>query len=333
MIIELFKHIYFRLPLLIRLLLSIFVIMYIFGVTIHFVEPTEFPTIFDGIWWSFVTGATVGFGDFAPETIPGRIIGILLILSGGGLLTFYITSFSASTVKHEQNLSKGKVAFKGKGHIIFIGWNERTRKLIDLTINKDSKAEIVLIDHTLTKLPYQDNPVHFIHGYPSEDATLKLANIDLAAKVIVSADILKNERQADNHTILTTVALRGNNEEIPIIAEILSKSQVDNALRAGANTVIRSNDFMSVLFYHELFHFKQAKPFEAILHLLSSQQFHHLSLPEELESESFFEAANYYLKKHQLLFGILRNDEWEINPVADFILKEGDVLLTLKSWE
>ncbi len=86
--LEVFKHIYFRMPTAVRLLLSIFVLMFLFGLVIHLVEPNQFPSIFDGVWWAFITGATVGYGDYVPLTIPGRIIGILLLLSGGGMLTF-----------------------------------------------------------------------------------------------------------------------------------------------------------------------------------------------------------------------------------------------------
>src|SRR5690625_7001625 len=82
MSIELFKHIYFRLPIVLRLLITIFIIMIFFGAVIHLIEPEQFPSIFDGIWWAFVTGATVGYGDYVPLTVLGKTTGILLILSG-----------------------------------------------------------------------------------------------------------------------------------------------------------------------------------------------------------------------------------------------------------
>src|SRR5699024_7050189 len=179
-----------------------------------------------------------------------------LILSGGGMLTFYITTLAASTINHESDLSQGKVSFHGNNHIVIIGWNERTRQLIDMIAKKDIKQEIVMIDRTLNKLPYRHIPVHFIHGDPSEDAVLVQANIDKANSDLISSDIIENERKADIDTILTTIAVRGNNQDIPINAEILTISQVENAIRAGADTVISSNDFMSTLFYHELFHKK-----------------------------------------------------------------------------
>lgn len=50
----------------------------------------------DAIWWAFVTAATVGYGDLSPATTTGRIIAVLLMLMGIGLLgslTSSITSF------------------------------------------------------------------------------------------------------------------------------------------------------------------------------------------------------------------------------------------------
>ncbi|MGY0693226.1 potassium channel family protein [Virgibacillus sp. FSP13] len=329
--IEVIKHIYFRLPVIVRLLLTIFVVMIFFGIIIHFVEPAQFPSIFDGVWWAFVTGATVGYGDYVPLTFFGKIIGILLILSGGGLLTFYITHISSATIQHEQELSKGNVAFKARNHVIFIGWNERTRQLVKLTSDHDPNIEIVLIDRTLNHLPYKQFPVHFIHGDASEDETLEQANIKMAAHIVIAADHTKKERQADHNTILTTVAVRGNNKDVPIIAEILSKSQIENAARAGASTIIRSNDFMSVLLYHELFNKKDSEPYETILQLLSSQHFEQITMPKELDGKTFQTGVVYFSEKQHILLGLIRKQKWKINPSADFKLKEDDTLITMSS--
>ncbi|WP_240508042.1 potassium channel family protein [Virgibacillus indicus] len=329
---KLIKHFYLQIPIIIRLLLTIFILMSTFGIIIHFIEPQQFPSIFDGIWWAFVTGATVGYGDYVPLTTQGRVITIFLILSGGGLIAYYITAFASATFKHEHNLASGKVAFRGSGHVIFIGWNERTRQLIDITVDNDPHVQIILIDKTLDHLAFQHYPVHFIHGDPTEDQTLKQANIDKADRVVITADISKKERRADNETILSTVAIRGNNKDIPIIAEILSRLQIENALRAGANTIIKSNDFMSALLYHELSRVKTAKPFEDVLQLLRSQQFYHTEITEELENQTFLQASAYYLKKNQLLLGIIRQEKWKINPAPDFILEKGDILIAIAPW-
>ncbi|TFJ92798.1 potassium channel family protein [Lentibacillus salicampi] len=330
--LESFKHIFYRMPVVVRLLLAVCVLMLFFGTIIHLIEPQEFPTVFDGVWWAFVTGATVGYGDYIPLTIIGRVVGILMILSGGGMLTFYITTLAAKTINHESDLSEGKVSFNGKNHIVIVGWNERTRQLVEMIADKDANQEVVLIDRTLSELPYRHYPVHYIHGDPSEDAVLVQANIEEAESVMISSDITIKERKADIDTILTTVAVRGNNQDIPINAEILTISQVENAIRAGADTVIGSNDFMSTLFYHELFHKKYTRPFETVLNLLNEQQFSHIKTPEELEGSSFREGVDFFLDNHELLLGIIRDGNWMMNPSQEIILDNDDTLIILSAW-
>ena len=63
------------------------------GVLIHYAEGMAYD---DGIWWAFVTATTVGYGDISPTTVYGRIIAMILMLVGIGLigsLTSTLTSF------------------------------------------------------------------------------------------------------------------------------------------------------------------------------------------------------------------------------------------------
>lgn len=329
MIIKQFKLIYFRIPIIIKLLITIVILMCFFGTVIHLIEPLQFPTIFEGIWWAFVTAATVGFGDYVPLTTSGRLIGILLILTGGGLIGFYVSSIATGTIKREQDIEHGRLAFKGTGHLIFVGWNERTRQLIKVVLDNNPNEKILLIDRTLRHISFNEFPIHFIHGDATEDTILEKANIRQAERVLLTAELIKNERQADTYTILATVAIRGNNENIPIIAEILSKTQIENALRAGATTIIRSNDFMSALFYHELTNSIAVTPFEDILHILSRQQFSHIPLAPELENKRFAEVSHHLLKGEHLLLGIIRDRKYSIHPSAGLVLEHGDILVTL----
>lgn len=38
----------------------------------------EDKCIWDSIWWSFITGLSIGYGDIYPVTAIGRIVGVLL---------------------------------------------------------------------------------------------------------------------------------------------------------------------------------------------------------------------------------------------------------------
>lgn len=58
------------------------------GAALEVLEPrTVGGGFLDGIWWAIVTASTVGYGDIAPSSAPGRFIAVLLMLSGIGLIS------------------------------------------------------------------------------------------------------------------------------------------------------------------------------------------------------------------------------------------------------
>lgn len=60
----------------------------------------------DALWWGYVTIATVGYGDRFPVTVPGRIVGVVLMTVGVALFTA-ITSFLADWFRRPRDPSIG----------------------------------------------------------------------------------------------------------------------------------------------------------------------------------------------------------------------------------
>lgn len=73
------------------------------GIAIHFVEGM---TIYDGIWWSFVTATTVGYGDISPATPAGRVIAAILMIVGIGLIGSLTSTLTALFFHRHENASK-----------------------------------------------------------------------------------------------------------------------------------------------------------------------------------------------------------------------------------
>lgn len=57
----------------------------------------------DGVWWAIVTASTVGYGDISPSTVPGRLIAVVLMLLGIGLMSTLAASITAHFVQQDEN--------------------------------------------------------------------------------------------------------------------------------------------------------------------------------------------------------------------------------------
>jgi len=64
------------------------------GLLISGIDPS-IGDIWEGIWWAWVTVATVGYGDVVPQTAAGRVFGAIVIMFGVGFFSLLTASFSA----------------------------------------------------------------------------------------------------------------------------------------------------------------------------------------------------------------------------------------------
>ena len=316
---------FLRLPLFLRILGIAVVVFLVFGITIHILEPETFPTTFDGIWWAIITASTVGYGDYVPHSIFGRITALFLILLGVGFVSSYFGTLAAAAVTKQDAFAEGKVSFRGRGHIIIIGWNERSRELIQKLTSKTNPEPIVLIDETLEKNPVP-KWVHFIQGKSHVDETILKSDINGADKVLITADRGNDELQADMNSILTLLTIKGLSPNVKCIVEILTAEQVINALRAGADEVIQSNKLTSVFMVNSL-HSNGDGLLSEFVHQLQEGRLSTSLASEYQIGKPFLEVCQEFLNKGKVVIGIKRGEETFLNPSHSLELEKNDQLL------
>ena len=64
------------------------------GFLIAGIDP-GIENVWQGIWWAWVTVATVGYGDTVPQSVAGKVFGAVVILFGVGFFALLTAGFSA----------------------------------------------------------------------------------------------------------------------------------------------------------------------------------------------------------------------------------------------
>jgi voltage-gated potassium channel len=75
-------------------------------------EGSNIHTVWQGWWWSFITMATVGYGDVYPVTLEGRFVAVGLVVTGialVGTVTAYIASWFASATREAEIAIKAEL--------------------------------------------------------------------------------------------------------------------------------------------------------------------------------------------------------------------------------
>ncbi len=67
---------------------TVLILVLIVGSMMYLIEGEEhgFTSIPQGIYWAIVTMTTVGYGDIAPQTLPGRVLASLVMILGYGII-------------------------------------------------------------------------------------------------------------------------------------------------------------------------------------------------------------------------------------------------------
>jgi voltage-gated potassium channel len=72
------------------------------GVLMRVLDPDEYSSIGQGMWWALQTVTTVGYGDVTPENLPGRIVAAVVMLQGIAFLTIVIAAITSTFVARAQ---------------------------------------------------------------------------------------------------------------------------------------------------------------------------------------------------------------------------------------
>ena len=198
----------------------------------HFIEGWS---LFDSLYMSVITLATVGYGEVHPLTNAGRVFTIFLILGGMGIILYGISELTQFIVqggiggiirrrKMERTIKKISHHYilcgAGKnGHYVLEELIRTKRKVV--AVEKDPKKVQTLIDRGIPT----------VEGDASNDDVLRSAGIDRAIGLVSTLP-------EDKDNLFVVITARGLNPKLRIVAKVDEIEGPEKFFRSGANSAV-----------------------------------------------------------------------------------------------
>ena len=191
--------------------------------------------IFDSIYYTIITIATVGYGDIIPITPLQKIFSVTLALSGVGILTYIVTFIISSVTENLQGIRSGRIMEKKlsemENHYILCGFGRVGNAVYEELMKRNQKVIIIeKNEEKLEDIETNDNVI-LLNANATEDKTLKKINIQKSLGVIVTTG-----SDVDNLFIVLTT--RELYKDAWIVSRASKKESVNRLKHAGANKVI-----------------------------------------------------------------------------------------------
>ena len=269
---------------------------------------------------------TVGYGDMAPATFSGRIVAIIIMLSGIILVALVTGTISSIFTTKRIMEGKGLEKISKENHILICGWNTNIANLISGFLQSSNDTNIVLInDETQDKIDtimsnFSLKNVQFVRGDYSLDSILSKANATKAKYVLILNDPNNNQ---DEKVILTTLTIKKISPSIRVVAQINDKNKIPFLRRANVDAVLSSDDYN---LFMSLSHILEPGSAQAISSLISEDSNNSLTsenIPEEFIGKSFSELHKYYFDKFGSICLGLYNYEEKIG-ISDLLSSSSD---------
>lgn len=286
-----------------------------------FEYPTNqgFHNLWDAMWWTLVTAATVGYGDKVPLTTGGRFVAILVMLFGIGLLGMVTGRIASWLVNWKIKEGSGLVDQKKvKKHFVVCGWkNEMIAVLEDiLRVNPDLADEDIVVVSTVEPAEVENvrsreslQNIRFVRGDYVEENVLLRANIKQAAKVLVLADnsTQASDQEVDARTVMSVLTIKTISKDIYTCVELIDSKFKRYLENVHCDEIILSRDYNRILLANATAASGIAHIVQDLLDVEESRLVTK-DFPARFVGDTFANLSKYFMEAERtILIGVLEN--------------------------
>ena len=282
----------------------------------HSETEANIHSLWDGFWWAIVTVGTVGYGDRYPVSVAGRLVGLLLIFSGVGLMSLLTATIASVFVERKIKEEKGLETVKVKDHIVICGWNQHTEEVLQGLTNSGSleNISVVLINELsidemdAIKTKYKKYELKFLRGdYVHEDVLLR-ANIKKARFALIMADLSGSHSRdrIDERTALAALTIKSIAPQVKIIAELLDEANKPHLRRTNVDEIIVRGEHLGSLLASAIISPGLPRVLSSIMSLGEKDKLWKADIPKSYVGKTFKELSAYFRERQAIIIGVMR---------------------------
>ena len=291
-----------------------FVVLLGGAVSFYFLERGTNKTvegIGSAVYWAFISMTTTGYGDISPSTAGGRVVAVIVVISGLLLLSLVTATVASVFVEKKIREGKGLEPVKLEGHIVLCGWNNNAEDVIAGLLRSlpEKKIRLVLVNELpedkieALKYKYRDHGFKFLRGDFAQEEVLERVNITKASSAIILADTsgqLSLEK-ADEHTILGTLAVKSLAPEVKTCAELLNPENRQHLKRANVDEIVVRGEHLGNLLASATVSPGLPRVFSLLLSPEEENKMWKVEIPSSYIGKTAGELAAYFRDNHQAL--------------------------------
>jgi voltage-gated potassium channel len=219
---------------------------------------------FDSVYWALVTMSTVGYGDITPQTTEGRLVALVLIVAGLGVISFF-TSIVVSAFGEKIDEIRAYRIFseveRKRVDTLVCGFG-RVGQVVSERLARD-RCAFVVVDPLETNVRLAKQRGYLAVIGDAEDNEL-LLNLGIDTRIRRLLCLTGN----DVVNVYITLTTRQFNPAVEIISRANHRENVTKLYRAGATHCVAPNQVVGMIAAE---YAGQPVAFEAVYGLLSGQ--------------------------------------------------------------
>lgn len=276
-------------------------------------------------WWFLVTGATVGYGDFFPESGTGHLVGGYVIVGGIATLTILFTELASHIQSVKGKRMKGAVEIDISGHIVILGYRAgRTERIVRELLAEDRTEDLVLgawEDLAEHPMPEEEH-VLFVRGDLTAMDVLQRAGVQRARTVVIDA-------RDDNEALALAVAVDHLHPEVHLVAALRDMNRAEH-LRYVSHNVQCVQWHMPNLLTEEAMDPGITEVYADLMSSAGGGNTYSVRLPRPLAGQDFGACQQRFGRDFGATVIAVRQDgAMTVSPRWDAPLREGAVLYYL----